>query len=109
MASFNQTINVTMLDTIPLSLTDTIPLPLTTRVRVAATQYSNELMQIATHWNLTANAAFDQVVLQTSQRLGRNITEPINDLRGNQIITPGNPNIPAGSGIRLGAGASDQP
>jgi len=72
----------------------------------ATTQYDSEFSQLMTHWNKTANAVFDQIVLQTVQRLGRNISEPITtQTTGAQLLTPGNPNIPAGSAIRLGAGA----
>jgi len=71
----------------------------------ASTQWDNEINQLMTHWNKTANQVFDHIVLQTVQRLGRNISEPITvQTTGAQILTPGNPNIPATSGIRLGIG-----
>jgi len=74
-------------------------------ITTVSTQYDSEFAQLVTHWGKSANATLDIIVLQTVQRLGRNISEPIvAQSTGQQILTPGNQNVPASSGIRLGVG-----
>lgn len=72
-------------------------------VTTANTSFDSEITQLTNHFGKTKDQVFDLLVLQAVQRLGRNLSEPITIAStGANYLTPGNPNIPASSAIRLG-------